>query len=987
MRDAADLGAEPFPTTALVGRDRELAALRGWLAAALAGRGRLVLVGGDAGIGKTALAEALCAEAAVRGALALVGRCYDLSETPPYGPWLAALARYPAGDALPSLPDSLAEPGRLGPVAGRDALFGEVRDFLAAVTAARPLVLLLDDLHWADPASLDLLRVLARGLGDLPLLLLATYRSDELPDRHPLAALLPRLVREAGADRLALRPLDGAAVHALVAARYSLAEPELARLAAYLQARAEGNPFFLGELLRTLEEEAALRPAGGAWALGDLAAAPVPPLLRQVVAERAARLSDEAQRLLALAAVLGQEVPLDVWAGVGEVDEARLLDVVERAAEAHLVTPTPDGAGVRFAHALVREALYAGVLAPRRRAWHRRAAEALAAQPDPGPDAVAYHFRQAGDPRAATWLVRAGERAQRAHAWHSAAERFAAALALLDPGPAGARERGWAHFRLALLARYTDQARSVAALTAAGQLAGEGGDARLAAHVRFGQGLLACFAGRFRAGLAAMAAGIAALEAAPPPDAAERTRLEGVGVAGDPRHHRGTLALWLAYTGRYREAGALAAGVARRPPGEGPGTLEGAFAADAHWALAEVHLQRGRPAQARRAFARVQRAYRASDNATQRARAALNELYGVILQYYPEDLAARGRLLTEAEGAFARAGGMIAALAPGLLRLPLLYLEGRWAEIPAIADAARRQPGTARWLPLLAGGALGLLACERGDAATAWREVRDAFPAGPGTEPGDSMFSLAIIMQRLAVALALDAGDLSIARAWLEANGHWLAWAGAANGQADSARGWAAYYRAAGDLAAARRHAEAALARASAPRQPLALLAAHRLLGELAIAAGRHAEAAVHLSESLALADACAAPYERALTLLALAELRASEGQPAAARAPLDEARAILEPLQARPALARADALAARLRRPPSAIPARPADLSAREAEVLRLVAQGLTDVQVAGRLFLSPHTVGTHLRSIYNKLGVDNRTAAAAFARDHGLA
>ncbi|HET8629042.1 MAG TPA: AAA family ATPase, partial [Thermomicrobiales bacterium] len=395
----------------LVGRERERALLRERLAAALAGQGGLVLIGGEAGIGKTSLAAALAAEARERGALALAGRCYDLAETPPYGPWLDAFARYPRDPALPPLPDPLAERGRLGPVAGRDALFGQVADFLAAAAAARPLVFLLDDLHWADPASLDLLRVVARDLGDLPLLLLATYRSDELPDRHPLAATLPRLVREAGALRVDLRPLDDGAVHALVAARYALTEPDLARVVAYLQRRAEGNPFYLGELLRALVEEATLRPAGAGWALGDLGAAGVPPLLRQVIAERVAHLGGEAPRLLALAAVIGQEVPLELWRAVAEVDEGALLDVVERAAEAHLLAPAPDGASARFAHALAREALYGGVLSPRRRLWHRQVAEALLALPAPDPDAVAYHFQRAGDPRAVDWLVLAGERA------------------------------------------------------------------------------------------------------------------------------------------------------------------------------------------------------------------------------------------------------------------------------------------------------------------------------------------------------------------------------------------------------------------------------------------------------------------------------------------------------------------------------------------------------------------------------------------------
>ena len=313
----ADTPARTTPRRAqppLVGREREQALLRDQLAAALAGEGSLVLLGGEAGIGKTALAEALLPEAAEQGALVLVGRCYDLSETPPYGPWVEAF------DQLPDEFDRASLPAPLGdgePAASQAALFARVRDFLAAVATRQPLVLLLDDLHWADPASLDLLRYLARQVMGLPLLLLVTYRADELTRRHPLYQLLPLLVREARATQLDLRALPNEAVRALLRARYALPAAEEAQLVAYLRERAEGHPLFVGELLRTLEEEGTLRPSDDGWALADLGQVRVPRLLRQTIEGRLARLAEEDQRLLAVAAVIGQEVPLDVWAAVG----------------------------------------------------------------------------------------------------------------------------------------------------------------------------------------------------------------------------------------------------------------------------------------------------------------------------------------------------------------------------------------------------------------------------------------------------------------------------------------------------------------------------------------------------------------------------------------------------------------------------------------------------------------------------------------------
>ncbi|HEX5417665.1 MAG TPA: AAA family ATPase, partial [Chloroflexota bacterium] len=345
-----------WPVPALVGRDHEEAALRVAQAAAIAGRGSLVLIGGEAGIGKTALAEALCHEAGKQGAVILVGRCHDLAETPPYGPWATLLLAAPSGPDLP-------EPPELGGTANpnsRAALFAQVRDYLAALVTHRPVVLLLEDLHWADPASLDLLRSLASSLDTLPLLLLATYRPEDLTRDHPLAALLPALVRESRPVRLDLRPLSDEAVGTLVDARYSLPTSDAMRLVDWLQARAEGNPFYALELLQGIEEEGLLQCVGDRWILGDLARASLPPLLRQVIDRRIARLGMEARRALAVAAVIGQEVPVSRWAEVSHAEEDTLLAVVEAAEAAHLLAVTGDGSTVRFAHALIREALYAG---------------------------------------------------------------------------------------------------------------------------------------------------------------------------------------------------------------------------------------------------------------------------------------------------------------------------------------------------------------------------------------------------------------------------------------------------------------------------------------------------------------------------------------------------------------------------------------------------------------------------------------------------
>jgi DNA-binding CsgD family transcriptional regulator len=321
----------------------------------------------------------------------------------------------------------------------------------------------------------------------------------------------------------------------------------------------------------------------------------------------------------------------------------------------------------------------------------------------------------------------------------------------------------------------------------------------------------------------------------------------------------------------------------------------------------------------------------------------------------------------------------------GTWDLSLAFVTGAWTEVQEAAEARY-----ANAMPVYrprARGVLAQLARAQGRIREAEAYLRELFPAGAASEPGTFHFGVGLPGLREAAALALEGGDLPGAHAWLVAHNRWLTWSGAVLGRSQGQALWAQYHRQAGDLEQARTHAEQALAHATDPRQPLALLAAHRLLGELDTDAGAHEAARAHLDTSLALATACHAPYERALTLLALADLHAVTGRGADATTALDDARALCVPLDARPALARAEALMQRLTSVRAAPVAHPGGLSAREVEVLRLVAQGCTDQQVAAHLFLSPRTVNGHLRSIYNKLGVSSRAAATRFALDHGLA
>ncbi|MHB8644718.1 MAG: helix-turn-helix transcriptional regulator [Thermomicrobiales bacterium] len=972
----------------LVGRERELAVLRQHLDAAISGHGSLVLIGGEAGIGKTALAEVVCREAEAHGALVLTGRCFDLAETPPYGPWIELFGRY-RRDGGPAVPDAFAKRGTVGAVTSQTALFQQVLDFFAALSAARPVMLLLDDLHWVDPASLDLVRFVARSLPDMMCLVLASYRDDEALTGKSLYSLLPTLVHEARAVRLNLPALQPSDVRDLAHRRYSLPLPDLARLTANLDARAEGNPFFVGELLRTLEETRMLHPSDdGGWHLGDMTLVPMPTLVRQVIAARVARLGDRVREMLAVAAVVGQEVPIATWQTVLGCDDDELFDVMEHAMAVRLLEVTPDGVYARFVHAMIRETLYEGMLPPRRARVHLAVAEALIGSGAPDPDTVADHYRRAGDVRAVAWLVKAGERAQRVYAWLTAAARFEAAAAIMAGSEANAMERGWLLVRLAWLRRFADPSAGITPLEQASLLAARINDSALAANALFFRGILRCRTQDFRHGLAELTAGVAALDALPLAEWMQPRLSANADVPVDGESHRGSLALWLAYSGHYDDALVTARRVtARDAPAPIEGGREVGLHTEAYYALGIVHAALGRPGAARAAFARARAAARANRDQVAIGQTTLHELEWAMLPYHADLVAERHALATEAERAWSVGNGALdAGDPPRLTHLPNMHLDGQWAEARQLAQSVRlASKGAAR--RLLAARVLGALARHLGEPDFAWTLIREWLPVGQSVEPGDNRFLEYTVLHRLAIGLALDARDLPTAHEWLVAHDRWLVWGTAVLGRAEGCLLWADYHRAAGDQTLAHRSATDALALATEPRQPLALLAAHRLLGEIETDAAQFDTARAHLDVALALADACAAPYERALALLALADLQAGSGKLSDARFRLHGAREICLSLGARPALARCDALMARLGDRPPRREGFPDRLTTREVDVLQLLAGGKTNKEMGEALFLSARTVERHIANIYAKVGAHGRADAAAYAVRNGIA
>ncbi|MBK9713444.1 MAG: AAA family ATPase [Kouleothrix sp.] len=493
----ADSLAQPMVCPVLVGRGPALAVLDRMIDRMSTARAQVLLISGEAGIGKSRLVGEIRPRAAARAATLLQGACFPQDRSCPFAPVLDmvrahfadradALAPF-AGALYPLLPDLAPYPVDLAPSRGDEAaqeqrrLFAALARLILHDAADRPVVLIMEDLHWSDPTSLDFLLFLVRQAAALPLLIVGTYRSDEVGAdlRHALA----QLDRARLAYDLALAPLTRDDLAAMIQRIFDLAEPVRPELLDPLYALTEGNPFFLEELLKAMVVSGDIFFAAGGWDSKPIEQLQIPRSVQDAVLWRIEHVSAAARQVLELAAVAGRRFDFDLLQRITGCDEADLVRLIKELIGAQLVAEE-SADHYAFRHALTRQTLYAGLLARERQSLHRVIAETLALmQPDPPPDRLAdlaHHYAEAGVwDQALEYAERAGIHAQASFAPQAAVHHLTRALAAahalgVAPPPRIYRVRGRAYETLGQFApAQADYEQALQVARAAGDSAAE----------------------------------------------------------------------------------------------------------------------------------------------------------------------------------------------------------------------------------------------------------------------------------------------------------------------------------------------------------------------------------------------------------------------------------------------------------------------------------------------------------------------------------
>ena len=990
--------ADRVTTGRFVGRIQELARLHQLLAHASTGQPLVAVVGGEAGVGKTRLVEQLTAIASGQGVRVLGGGCVPLGEEGlPFAPVIEALRGLadqldpaelaavagPARAELARLLPDLAWGGETpvnapAAVAGQGRLFELLLGLVQRLATSAPLLWVMEDLHWADRSTRDLVAYLATTLRSGRVLLVLTFRSDELDRLHPLRGLLGELGRNRRVVRLELARFSRAELAEQLAGLLGADQP--GRLLDDLYARSEGNPFFAEELL--LAGEGADPHA-------------LPLSLREVLLTRVVRLGPRTQRVLGVAAAAGPGVTQPLLAAVAGLDDQQLLEGLHEAVDQQLLVPEPGGDGYLFRHALLAEAVYAELLPGERMRLHTALAGALEAGVEAGgapasrAARLAYHWAAAGDqPRALSASIQAAEAAEGVFALAEAQLQLERVLRLWDRVPDAAERAGMD--RMGLLARCGEAAFGAGDFTRAVELVRQALGLVDAARQPLRAGLLHEQLARCLRALrdpTALGEQQQAVQLVPPQPSVERAWVLG------------SLAQYLLNVDRFAEARgpaeeaiAIAAQIGAR-----------AEEATAHATLGITLILLGEPD------------------------AGLAELAAAVrLATQTGDVIVMQRTLVSRSDGLNTAGRPAEAVAVALeglqqaRRLGLVHFNG---SILA-CNATEALLALGRWDQAEQVSREGLETSPSGPAHNALPVDRAALELGRGDL--DAAQARLQAVRRLLpspIPQAQNAGPLFAGLAEL------ALWRGdleqAKQLVAQVIPQVAANPRYAAPIYALGLRVEADLAELARARHPgrpapddgttttllerLGQAATSRAAVGLPELAAWHATGLAERTrqqgppDPAAWAAAVAAwerlgqPYRIAYACFRQAEaLLATTGDRDSAAQVLARAAEITGRLSARPLDNEIQALARRGRfdlTPPAAVPAAaaptPAEqlgLTPREAEVLALVAAGRSNRQIAQALFISPKTVGVHVSNILAKLGVAGRVEAAAVAHRLGL-
>ncbi|MFN8499633.1 MAG: AAA family ATPase [Anaerolineae bacterium] len=947
----------------LVGRTAERAALSDALGATGRGGSGVVLLAGEAGVGKTRLLDA-CLERA--GLLALRGYTSE-SATPPYGPIAAALRAYrrvqagglaDCGSLAPYLALLLPELGPPPEPADPSILNEAICQAFTAMARLAPTALVLDDLQWADNATLALLPVLANALADERLVIVGTYRSDEVGRGHPLRRVRHELRRARLLREFVINPFDLAETTGL--AERILGQTLDPALAGLLYERTDGIPLFVTELASALALQGRLRRGPSGIELAPGADLPIPESLRDAVLLGLDRLPERALGLLHLAAVAGREFDLALVA-----DLVGNADGFEPLFDAGLLVEAAPGQGA-FRHPLIRDAIYSDIAWGRRRALHRQMAERLQAD-DAASLAIARHWLAAQEPdRARAAYLAASEQACAIHAYRDAAE---AARQALDLWPNGVNDA----LRLDVLDQFGRCAQLSGMLSEAARAwreVAEGrrqrGDGREAAHAERNLANVAELQGHWGAALAAH-------------EAAARCFAEG-DLPAESAAERLSAAAHLRSAGRYRAALDLLATA-----------MEGALQAGRPDLQARILGLSGnvqaRMGQTAEGLALVQRGLAlALEHNLASAAAEVYQRLADSLEHAGDYRGARETYLIGFDFCQANAVPATAQLCVACLTVVLRHT-GEWERAMTLSREVLSSADSSLHARAVASGMLGSLYALRGQA-------RLARP---------------LLLESAALARQIELAAMELLSAW------GLALLDELNGAYDQAaershivldrwqsmedvhyavpalRWVVTFFAMTGDDVGARACANALAQIACATGQPEALSALAHALGEIALLDGDPPQAVRQFSQALDLLRDLPVPYCQAGTAFRAGLACAAAGQREMGVQRLADAYRIARQLGARPLATRIAQALESLGEPiVERLGAgaegrfRSGDLTRRQREILQLVAQGQTNAEIARALVLSPRTVEMHVGNILAIL--DSRSRAEAVRRAAGL-